>query len=211
MAFNKFSNKFITKFLGNTFKVTPGNWISVFYLYMIDTKYRRTQNLDAFLMEQLYNPHKTLIKIAKEIRAESKSPDELIINVLRYVNERTNYITDTLRWGYIEKWSKAYDTWRFRRGDCEDQNSLIYILARLAGISDLVLWSAIGDSKVGGHYWLIYFSIKTQRWYPIDSTLDVDLRGMNSLRNPRRTFNFNKDRYYNIWYLFNEQIILKQK
>lgn len=192
----------------DTFKdVSKRGWVVSFFRYMIDSRYRTTKALDSYLNQQITYPHKDLVKVAKMLRAKSKNPDDLIIKILRYVNNRVRYVTDQSNFNQIEKWAGAYDAWSTRKGDCDDQNILIYVLARLGGISDLVLWSAIGTTDFGGHYWNIYFSPKTGWWYPIDSTYHVDLRTIPD----RKIFRFGSRSYKEIWYLFNERAILKQK
>ena len=205
---NKLSNLFLVKFLGSTFQnISKKSWIHTYFKYIIDSKYRTTKRLDLFLKEQLNKPHPDLVKVAEELRLKSKTPDQLIINVLKYVNNRVKYVSDQSNFNRIEKWAGAYNAWKSRRADCDDSNCLIYILARLAGISDLTLWSAIGTVTIGGHYWNLYFSTKKERWYTIDSTFYPD---MNPIRS-RTPFTFNSRKYNNIWYLFNEQAILKQR
>ena len=209
---NKLSDLFLVKFLGVTFdNISHKPWVITFLKYMIDSKYRTTKRLDLFLKDQLHKPHPQLVEVAKELRMKARTPDQLIINILKYVNRRIKYKTDKENFGYIEQWADAYDVWSSRKDDCEGQNSLIYILARLAGISDLSLWSAIGTVSINkqkvGHYWNIYYSTKKEEWYTIDSTFYPD---MNPIR-LRSSFTFNSRKYSTIWYLFNEQAILKQR
>ncbi len=205
---NEMSKKFIMKFLEDTFKdVSSRGWLKTIYFYMISSKYRTTKRLDYFLKVQVNYPHADLVDAAIQLRTQSKSPDDLIINVLKYVNKRVKYVSDQSNFNQIENWAGAYDAWKTREADCDDQNCLIYVLARLAGISDLSLWSAIGTTKARGHYWNVYFSTKTAKWYPIDSTYKVDLRSINT----RKQFRFNANDYQSIWFLFNEQAILKPK
>lgn len=203
---NKMSEKFMIKFLGDTFKpVSDKNWIAKVYYHMIDSKYGTMKKIDLFLKHQVDNPHPDLVDVAAYLRKKSKTPDELIINTLNYVWKRVTYVPDQKQWNYIEKWSMAYDTWLSKRGDCEDMNSLIYVLARLAGLSDMALWSVIGKTSPGGHYWNLYFSPRKASWYAIDGAYYVDMKPID-IRNP---FTFRKTQYQKIWYMFNEQSIFK--
>ena len=206
---NKLSKKFVNKFLADTgLKEISGRGLLIMaYYYAIDSRYRATKRLNYYLKEQVDNPHEDLVDVARMIRARSKSPDDLIIQILKYVNKRVTYVTDQSNFNQVEKWAGAYDAWKTRRGDCDDQNCLIYVLARLAGISDLVLWSAIGDVKEYGHYWNIYFSTKKEKWYSIDSTYHPDLKPISQ----RQPFGFSKSRYVRFWGIFNEQHTLKQR
>lgn len=213
MVFNQFSEKFILKFFSETFKdISNQSWYTTLFHYIIDSKFRTTKRLDSFLKEQIDNPHIDLVTVAKDLRFSCLKPDgmvdsdKLIIEILKYVKTRVRYTTDQSNFGYTEKWANAYMVWKTKEDDCDGQNSLIYVLARLAGISDLVLWSCIGDTKDGGHYWNIYFSATMGAWYSIDATYYPDFTDIKH----RITFNFNKNKYQGIWYCFNEQFILKQ-
>ena len=129
------SDKFMIKFLGDTFKsVSDRSWIKQFYYHMIDSKYRTMKRIDRFLKEQVDNPHPDLVDVAAYLRKKSKTVDELIINTLNYVYKRVEYVPDQKQWNMVERWTNAYDTWLSKGGDCEDMNSLIYVLARAAGV-----------------------------------------------------------------------------
>jgi len=202
------------KFLGETFKdISNRSWITSVFYYVIDSKLRMKKKLDVFLSEQLDYPHPDLVEVASELRLRFNDPDKLIIGILKYVKARVRYMTDRDNFGKVEKWAGAYDAWKTKRGDCDDANCLIYVLARLAGISDLNIWSAIGDASIGGHYWIIYFSPKMAKWYTVDATFYTSLKEISSpkVRYNRVPFTLSRHKYVNIWYLFNEQATLTQR
>ena len=204
-----YSEKFMDKFIGTTFNnITERGFLRTLYWYVIDSKERTRVRLDAFLKEQLIDERyikDTLKLVANELK--KKDPDQTIINILKYVYNRVEYGTDISNFKKIEYWADAYETWKRRRDDCDGINALIYILARLAGISNLILWSAIGDVKGGGHYWLLYFSTNTDKWYAIDGTYKVNLSSISK----RTPFKFSQEKYIKTWFIFNDDYIFKQR
>lgn len=203
------SQKFLQKFIENTFKELPeDNWIQVIMWWLIDSKYRTKKRLDYFLREQIENPEPLLVEVAKELRKKSKTPDTLMINILKYVYGLVVYETDQKNFGYAEKWAQAIDVWSSRKDDCDGLNSLVYVLARLAGISNIVLYSVVGDTGSGPHYWTIYYSAKTEKWYAFDATYRVNLYPISE---HREQFRLQNNKYESIWFIFNDEIILKQR
>jgi len=204
----EYSKAFIEKFLGDTFSdICKRPLVSTLYWYMIDSKERITKRLDKFLKDQIDDPHTELVQVAKDMRKGTKNFDEVIVNILKYVKARTIYETDDKGFGMVEYWANAYETWKSRLGDCEDQNALIYVLAMLAGIPDGAIWSIIGNTASGGHYWNVYFSPKTGKWYSIDSTYYVDLKSIKE----RPVFKLDDKKYTSIWFIFNPDFIFKPK
>lgn len=90
--------------------------------------------------------------------------------------------------------------------NCDDMNSLIYILGRASGIPSYQLYCAIGDTIVGGHFWILYYSTTYNKMICIDSTLYPNLQGIEY----RNAFNTDQT-YKKIWYVFNEDITVKFK
>jgi len=179
------------------------NWIQSFYCYMIDSKYRVYKRLDTFLKEQLENPHSTLVAKAKELR--KATPDETIVNVLRFVRSKIKYKYDSNNYGKAEYWATAIETLEKGNDDCDGINGLIYILARLAGIPSYLLYSCIGDVAGGGHFWLVYYSTKFNKLTAIDGTYYPNLSDMQF----RTKFDFTIQTYHNIWYIFNDSFVFK--
>ncbi len=167
---------------------------------MIDSKTRTRVKVTDFLSKQIDNPDAELWSIAKNIREEYPNPDLRIIEILKFVYKSIKYVPDSRNFGKVEYWADAKKTWDRKRDDCDGVNALIFVLARLSGINEMQLWSVIGDTSVGGHYWLIYFSFKTDRFCTIDGTLNVDTRPVSL----RPKFVLNKVRYKTIWCFFND-------
>jgi len=95
--------------------------------------------------------------------------------------------------------------------NCDDMNSLIYILARLSGIGHSVLDCAIGTVKTfngsGGHYWTLYYSPRHQKVVSVDATYHPSTWSVKN----RPRFKLSNDKYMNIWYMFNEEYVLRAK
>lgn len=202
---NKFSEKFILKFMEDMHDIKDRNWFITLFWYTIDSKERIRKRLDLFLKDQLKEPiNIILVDLSKQF-LKYKNPDERIIKILKFVYLNINYISDERNFGAVEKWADALTTWMKRKDDCDGINALIYILARLSGITDLNLWSVIGDTSSGGHYWLEYLSPKTRKWYAIDGTFYSSFQEIKT----RPTFKLS-DKYKKRWFKFNEQRIFKQ-
>ena len=138
---------------------------------------------------------------------EFPDSDKRIIEIQKLVYKNVKYVPDRDNFGRIEYWADAAETWRRKKDDCDGINALIFILARLSGISPLQLWSAIGNTSVGGHYWLLYLSFKTDKWCSIDGTFYVDHRPVSL----RPVFRFRNTRYKSTWCVFNDFWSYKQK
>lgn len=205
----EFSEKFIKKFIEDTFKlndISTRSWIKTIYWFCTDSKERISQRLDLFLKKQIDNPNEELVEVADSLRKGTKNFDDVIINVIRYVKNRCVYLSDEKNFGKVDYWADAYETWKLKRDDCDGQNALIYVLASLVGMPCLNLWCVLGDTKLGYHYWNIYFSPKTGKWYPIDSTFYPDLK---SFSEGRLLFKIDNSRYTRIDFIFNEKSIYK--
>ena len=192
---------FMDRFVSATFKdISHRGFVRNIFSYIIDSKFRTRMRVDAFLEVQVREPDLDLLAIAQSMREQYPNPDRRIVEILKLVYEKVKYVSDQRSFGRVEYWASAAKTWNRKRDDCDGINALIYVLARLSGISPLQLWSAIGTTTVGGHYWLVYFSFKTDKWCTIDGTYNVDLRPV-SLRTP---FTLRATRYQKIWAVFND-------
>ena len=185
--------------------ITDRNWFTTFFWYTISSKERTRERIDLFLKKQLENPHITLRNLSKQF-LKYKNPDVRIIKILGFIYHEVKYVSDKRNFGEVEKWASAIDTWQRKKDDCDGINALIYVLARLAGISDMNLWCVIGDANNDGHYWLEYLSPKTMQWYAIDGTAWVSLQSIP----PRPPFRLSQDKYQKRWYKFNEQATFKR-
>lgn len=202
---NQFSREFIKKFMTDMHDISGRGWFTTFFFCIINSKERTRKRIDLFLKEQLDIPSPTLVKLSKQF-LKYRNPDVRIIKILKFVYDNVEYVTDKRNFGMIEKWANAYETWKRKKDDCDGINALIYILARLAAITDMNLWSVIGTANNDGHYWLEYLSPKTGQWYAIDGTYWVSLQSIP----PRPPFRLSESKYQRRWYKFNEQAIFKR-
>ena len=201
----KYSKNFINQLFDLT-DISKRNLIATIYYWIIDSKERTRKRLDSFIKGQLDNPHPALVEVAETFR-KFETTDEAIIAILNYVIDRVQYIRDINNFGKVKYWANAHETWARKRDDCDGINALIYILARLAGFNPMLIWNCIGNTSVGGHYWVVYLSPKTKKWYCIDGTLNIDFR---SIEKGRNSFRFNKLGTRSLWFIFNEQGVWKQ-
>ena len=137
-------NKIETILLTQQLKgININNWFLATYYYMIDSKYRKKEKLKSYLLRQLKGASLSTYKLARSLRG--KDEEETIINILKWVLDNFKYKSDMNNFGQIEKWEDIEITMNNRYGDCESLNGIIYVLCRLAGIGDSILYACIGE------------------------------------------------------------------
>jgi len=205
----EWSNKFMDKFF-SAYGVGKKTWYKTLYWYATDSGNMlfRTR-LDNFLSKQIDNPDPVIKSIAKDFALKYRDDDERIIAILKYAYTNIKYTTDIDNPNFrrMEYWADASETWRLKRDDCDGINAFIYVVARLSGIPSIKLFSAIGMASNFGHYWVVYFSTKTMKWYAIDGTAWVNISKIPQ----REEFKFTSNKYNDIWYLFNDSYIYKDR
>jgi len=196
--FIRLDEKFAIALISAQFKQLKINWARSFLSWCIDSKYRKYKRVDAFLNEQLLNPDSTLVETAKKFR--ELPPDQAIIGILKFVYEKVTYIPDLENYQREEYWTSAAQTLERKRDDCDGINGLIYVMARIAGIPNYLLYSVLGETTAGYHYWLWYFSPTLKKGFSIDGTFYPDFR----LLSERTPFVVNTSRYLRVDYVFND-------
>jgi len=202
------SEKFAIKLLTDTLhlKELNHNIIQQYYYFIVDTKYRKMKRLDRYLADCLKYTQEPLINVA--LSYYNKIPDRAVTAIADEVHSHNQYATDLKIHGMIDKWEDINQAWELGQSDCETANSTIYTICRHAGIPSYLLWCCIGDTGVGGHFWLLYLSPKTGKFYAIDSTAWYDSTGIYK----RKEFEFGKGKNYEkIWYIFNETTCFKMR
>ena len=184
--------------------------------YIINSKYRKSVKLVTWLKKQVDNPSNPLKAIVAEIPTRV-NPDEQIIEILKYVNNKLSYYGDTEIWDMAEHWNTVDETIEIWKGDCEDGGILIYVLARLKGIPVNQIYICAGNVQGGGHAWVGYkpknyplnFSfIDWCYWYNSNT---MGYRNKFSILDKAITeykYGTNIDtisKYYNVWFIFNEE------
>lgn len=198
------SDNFAKKLMDFTFgKEYETNMVKSFIQWLIDSKHRKYKRLDLFIRHQIEEPSDDVLALAKNF-SKIRDYDKRIVEILRYVRDYTDYVSDIEQYNRKEHWATAEEVIESRKDDCDGINATIHVLARLSGIPSYLLYSCIGKVSAGGHYWLVYLSPKTGQMYPIDGTYYYDRRAIPH----RRTLN---SLYTKIWYVFNDRHIWKPK
>lgn len=146
-----------------------------------------------------------LIKVNRFDKIENN--DDKIIAILNYVNNNIEYTSDSIQYKTPEYWAHVEQTLDSGEGDCEDGATLIYAMARLAGIPKEQLKIACGDVVGGGHCWVMYKSIKyPYGWYIIDwcyrySGLKIPQRNQYSIS---KNIVYPRNNYLKIWFVSDE-------
>lgn len=180
-------------------KLKETSFYNTVYFYMIDYRERQRVKVSKFLDDQVSNPSMAMVDLANSLKKRTR--DATVINILQYVKKNFRYKLDQDNYGTTEYWAQVGETIKKKSGDCDDLNSLIYILCRLAEISQSALFCAIGDTFGGGHFWCMYYSFKQSKLVSIDATYYYS---GNSVRN-RPQFKFSQTKYQRVWALFNDE------
>jgi len=207
-----FDDDFALKYFQDTMQRYDANWVESVISWITDSKFRTKKRLDQFIGFQLNNPTKQVFN--ESLKFQRYKYYTAIIEILKWV-AKFRYESDPDGQGKAEDWKTALRTLIDRAGDCEDLNSLIYILARLCGVPWWLIWNAIGDvynpNMLGnkeGHYWLMFFDPRVGeegKWYTIDATYKFDPTPIKD----RAGYEPNPKRYIRINYLWNEKGMYK--
>ena len=184
-------------------------FINYYLTWFLDSRFKITEEVTEFLNKQIRADNQTLQSIADKLKG--KNPDETIINILNYVLKNITYRSDI-----GEQWYYATQILRRRNDDCDGMNSLIYVLARYAGIPSYNLYCGIVDTADPDddldHFTLFYWSTKSYDGkatylYNIDATYQINTTPIKD----RLPFQIDKNGIAKIFYLFNEEDSWKVK
>jgi transglutaminase-like putative cysteine protease len=186
-------------------KLLDSKWSPFTVWYRLDWRKKEIRNVQEWLKEQVEYPHAKLTKVADGFRGLTN--DEKMEEILRYVKQRTVYLSDT-RFSTTEYWQEAITTFNSNKGDCEDGAILILILARLANVPFEQVRLQCGPvqsprnkNKTDGHAYVVYRADKDFKWYHFDWCYYPDLRGIY-----RRDNTLDRDwRYKREWWSVNDE------
>lgn len=118
--------------------------------------------------------------------------DERFCSIRDYVNRRVTYVTDPIQYGKNEFWQSAYETWKRKKGDCDDVAILIKMLTLIAEIPDYRVKCCclnindLAGNFIGGHFNILYLWRKNNVWTIEEGT-------------------WKKGGYGRIWFTFNRE------
>jgi hypothetical protein len=157
-----FSNSMANKFWNdNGMTVVYGHSWKEVIMYVLNSDFRKSVNLRDWLNEIVMHPSKNLLSVAKSI-SSMPNPDLQVKEVQNWVFKNVKYVTDGENWKMSEHWNTPDETLFNKSGDCEDGAILMYVLARLKGVSDdrlLIMAGTVSTgigANTGGHAWLSY-------------------------------------------------------
>lgn len=145
--------------------------------------------------------------------------DEKVMYALRWVIDNIKYTGDFENQKTPEYWQSAYETFKSKKGDCEDGSILIYRICRILGVPSwklrIVASYVSYNESIAGHAYLCYTtwgnSDISMNWYVIDWCYYPKL-SINSFKNISV---MNIDMYSpnerSIWWAFNEDFEFAQK
>ena len=124
--------------------------------------------------------------------------DELAIDILRFVKERTIYKGDMKVWKTSEYWQTARQTLDMKTGDCEDGAILILSLARLCGIPQNRIFLNCGYMINGGRHAYVTYRGDNTHNYILDWCAYYDRRRIPGHKTVADT------RYKKSWWFVND-------
>ena len=190
-----FYNKLIETYDMN---LVGDNWIHSTIAWCTDHRYRKYTKLNSWLNKQVIGAPDELYDLAQDL-SEGRQTDKTVVNIVSWVQKNVRYVSDK-----YENWKGAHQTLLDKFGDCDDMNCLVYVLCRLARVHQFTLFCAIGDMTVGGHFFPLYYSTKCMKIVTLDTTYYANTISVAN----REDFN-DLDYHESIWYLFNEDIVIK--
>ena len=126
--------------------------------------------------------------------------DMKAMRALKHVIKYVNYVGDEVQFKRPETWMFAFETWKRRRGDCEDGAILLANMMLKSGIPYWRIRLNAGDVEGGGHCWVTYLREEDDKWYildwcywPEDSVKWLEWK--------------DAEKYFDIWFSWNNKFI----
>lgn len=195
------------------------NLAKTIIFYIIDSKFRRSVNLQKWLGKETKTILKEKITLTSIlVSAGIKDTDSNIIKcrkTLKWVHSNIKYVSDNKSNLMNEYWQTPVETLEKRTGDCEDGAILLYTILSFAGVPNRQLRMVAGDvEKFGkpeesvGHAYLVWLNDEDGLEYPIDWTYWYGLSF--ALTEP---YVMRKNYYYGQkeWFSFNSETAYRRK
>jgi hypothetical protein len=145
------------------------------------------------------NPHDNIIPTIT-----GESYDNIANKALEYVTRKITYTTDPSQFKKNEAWLFSFETWKLKKGDCEDGAILLANIMLKSGIPYWRLRLNAGDVQGGGHCWVTYLT-ENNEWVILDwcywPNESEDLKKLWS----------DAEKYFKIWFSWNLKYIFKDE
>lgn len=129
-----------------------------------DITYRRTDDKLYFIdIRNFINEYDSTLPIVT-----GNTDDEKAFNGLTLVKSRVKYTSDKTQFGLGEYWCYSYQTWKNKKGDCEDGAILLHNILLKSGVPYWKLRLSAGTVVGGGHAYLTYYCEETDTWVVLD-------------------------------------------
>lgn len=135
-----------------------------------------------------------LTNLAESLKS-NKGEDATMRNIMDWVNNFIIYVSDRKQFGKEEFWQGAYETYKGRKGDCDDVAILAKVLSLFAGVPDYRVKICCLDTyysngnPAGGHANILYLTRENNEWIFLEGTF----RGNWSNKYGRIWFTFNRE------------------
>jgi len=134
-------------------------------------------------------------------KLKGKSHDETALKCLKWVIKNIRYVADASIYGFTEYWAFAYQTLKWKKGDCEDgavllANMLIHNGVPFWRVRINAGWVKLPRSKDKvGHAYLTYCRESDDQWVVLDWCYYTSTKKISE-----RSLHKDKRRYYSIWW-----------
>lgn len=129
-----------------------------------------------------------------------KTDDEKALNGLKFVKNNIKYTKDKSQYGLNEYWCYAYQTWKNKKGDCEDGAILLYNILLKSGIPYWKLRLSAGDVVDGGHAYLTYYCEEQDKWVILDWCYYPNNKKIKDRKHYK-----DDEKYGNVWFSWNQK------
>ena len=183
-------------------------WVESRVYWLINSRYRTYSELKTWIKFQLENPGPELKKVAAQMTF-IKNEDKRMQEIIRYWNVKLTYKADD-----GEEWANAEDTIKTLKGDCEDGAALVFLTARLSGISENRIFFVCGHVRDPnlrpvdvGHAYCVYIANNLKEYVADWTYYPVESIAMKVPYDRRNEYNYGKTE----WFRFTDKDSFRKK
>lgn len=137
-------------------------------------------------------------------KVSGKTYDEIAKRALTHVINNITYVSDSTQFKESEVWLFPFETWKLKKGDCEDGAILLYNIMLKSGVPYSRVRLNAGNVQGGGHAWVTY---KKDDGSP-SVILDWCYWPDSKTRNLQKTWK-DAEKYFSTWWSWNQRYIFK--
>jgi len=133
-------------------------------------------------------------------RVNSESNDGTALKSLNLVHESIKYVAEKELFGLSEYWLRAYQTWKLKKGDCEDGAILMANIMLRSGIPYWRIRLNAGNVRGGGHAYVTYCRETDNQFVVLDWCYWFNRKLIKN-----RPLHKDEKNYYGLWFSWNQK------